>query len=46
MINRNFLKKESIQVQKSYMEGWELSNLNFERVYLELSHIRKRTKKK
>ncbi|QHT71352.1 hypothetical protein GXP67_34195 [Rhodocytophaga rosea] len=46
MINRNFLKKESIQLQKSYFEGWEQSNHNYERVCLELGQLRKRTKKK
>lgn len=46
MINRNFLKKENVQLQKSYLEGWEQSNHNFDQVRIELGQIRRRSKKK
>jgi hypothetical protein len=46
MINRNLIKKENTQLNKSYLEGWQQSLQNFDQLSGELEQIRRRTKRK
>jgi hypothetical protein len=46
MIHKQFLKKDNLQIQKSYLEGWNQSIQNFQQVVHEIDLLKKRLKKK